>query len=687
MRAVYPHLSLPSFQSILGSTVLKAGFQTWSSGLKHLVVASVGLAATLHLGAVEAPKPLDQSTIIEVINDVSVLSAETMAASQAEATMRFKAPDFLQTGRHSRARLEADDGTVTRVGANTLFSFEETDRTINLKKGSLLFHSPTGRGGGRIVTASATASVVGTTIIVTATEDGGFKLLVLEGIAQITYPNGDIRILEAGQMTYILPSESGALVRDGDPAGEPGPVFNFDLARLIEASRLLNGFSESLPSSPMIQQMIQRQQSRIASGDLEKTNARIVRLIEGRDLVLEADTNDLITSFTDIRDSGGSQDEINDNPELDRLRVAAQSQLSPQSDGYLPEKHFFPFPGIEIPANFLPGIEEDDIALGLIAGQLDFESGALDISPILLGLDPATGNEFYQIRSADTINLVGSLSLVGYAGPTFISLGALNTFNIAEDSSIGFDYGYPVHFQMGVDGSDLSLSSFSIYLDQGRIEFYSKQDVNIRSSFIQAGYNYFSAVAGFGVETEITETAGIEVEFEVSSIEQLLSVDGFNVSVEDSYLSAADEVDIKASNQIVIDASTVEAPFIDLKARDISVRQLNSYASTLRVIGEDLIDFRDSSLMDVFFVNMAARTLVLSDVQFSSGSIIELGSESGLLAPNPNSEASVVNGYVNFIQNVTLDGTRAEFFVAESQGGSATGPAAINIFAISPLAK
>ncbi len=70
-----------------------------------------------------------------------------------------------------------------RVGANAVFSFGKDSRTLNLERGSLLLHSPTGKGGGSIVTNSATASVVGTTIIVTATSNGGFKLLVLEGVA------------------------------------------------------------------------------------------------------------------------------------------------------------------------------------------------------------------------------------------------------------------------------------------------------------------------------------------------------------------------------------------------------------------------------------------------------------------------------------------------------------------------
>ena len=265
--------------------------------------------ASQTLTAAEASMALDESTIIEVINEVKVLSGAEMEATPAKPEMRFQSPDFLQTGRRSRARLEADDGTVTRIGANTLFSFEETDRKINLKKGSLLFHSPEGRGGGRIVTASATASVVGTTITVTATGDGGFKLIVLEGTAQVTFPNGEVRILEAGQMTFVLPSEGGAVISkttSGDDAetprgGEPGPVFNFDLKRLTAGSRLLNGFGQPLPSDPMIERMIQRQQSRLSSGELKRTDTRIIKLTERRRIVFETRKNDLLKVQSDLR--------------------------------------------------------------------------------------------------------------------------------------------------------------------------------------------------------------------------------------------------------------------------------------------------------------------------------------------------------------------------------------------------
>lgn len=244
---------------------------------------------------------------------------------------------------------------------------------------------------------------------------------------------------------------------------------------------------------------------------------------------------------------------------------------------------------------------------------------------------------------------------------------------------------------MGVNGSDLNLSSFSIFIDQGRIDLYSGQDVLISSSYLQAGYGYFSIGDGYGEESETPEIAGAEVAAEIplesTLTEQILRVEGSNVTVENfSTLTAGDAVEIEATNQITIDASTVEAPFIEFKGGDITVNQTSFYGllgSALRITGENKIEVSDTDLTGLSEINMAARTLVLSDVAFISGTSIELGSELGLLAANPNTGASAVTGYVNFIQNVTLDGNPAQNFVAPSQGGLATGPAAINIFAIS----
>jgi hypothetical protein len=151
----------------------------------------------------------------------------------------------------------AEDQTITRVGANTLFSFEPNERVINLREGSVLFQSPSGKGGGTIRTAAATASVLGTTIIVVATKDGGFKLLVLEGRGQLRMPSGKRTILHGGQLIVVLPG-----------AQEPGPVLNFLLQDEVETSLLVGGFNRPLPSWDKILAQILKQEQDIAGGEL-----------------------------------------------------------------------------------------------------------------------------------------------------------------------------------------------------------------------------------------------------------------------------------------------------------------------------------------------------------------------------------------------------------------------------------
>lgn len=126
---------------------------------------------------------MKQSQFTQVVNDVQIISAAEQSAKAAAVNDILAMPDILRTGVASRAELVAQDQTVTRVGASTIFSFDPTSRTIDLKQGSLLFHAPHGKGGGSIHTGAATASVLGTTVIVATTTNGGFKVLALEGQA------------------------------------------------------------------------------------------------------------------------------------------------------------------------------------------------------------------------------------------------------------------------------------------------------------------------------------------------------------------------------------------------------------------------------------------------------------------------------------------------------------------------
>src|ERR1041385_5852944 len=147
--------------------------------------------------------PLTESTFTEVVKDVNIVAATTKTLQVAQVNGVVKAPDLVRTGPASRAELTAPDQTITRIGANTVFSFEPTGRNLNLQQGSVLFHSPAGKGGGSIRSGGASAAVLGTTLIVAATDGGGFMVIVLEHKAKVTLPSGNANTLNEGQMVFV----------------------------------------------------------------------------------------------------------------------------------------------------------------------------------------------------------------------------------------------------------------------------------------------------------------------------------------------------------------------------------------------------------------------------------------------------------------------------------------------------
>ena len=206
-----------------------------------------------------AATPLTETTFTEIINEVNTLSAAGNATA-AKVDEILKAPERVRTGPQSRAELTAPDQTITRVGANTVFAYADSGRVLNLEKGNLLFHAPKGLGGGTIKSGGAAAAVLGTTLIVSATVDSGFKVILLEGTGKVTLPNGQSVRLKAGQMVFVLPD--GTTFR---------PVLDINLAKLVAGSLLVNGFSHPLSSLPLIRAAIDQQNSQLASGNATDT--------------------------------------------------------------------------------------------------------------------------------------------------------------------------------------------------------------------------------------------------------------------------------------------------------------------------------------------------------------------------------------------------------------------------------
>ncbi|MFM2081455.1 MAG: hypothetical protein RL380_146, partial [Verrucomicrobiota bacterium] len=220
--------------------------------MKNTFRLALLLAATLRANA----EPLTQSTFTDVIKDVNVVAADTKAAAPATVSAVVKAPNLVRTGAASRAELTAPDNSVTRIGANSVFAFDPTSRTVNLERGSVLFHSPKGKGGVTIKSGGASAAVLGSTLMCSTGADGTFKTIFLEGKdCVVTLANGKSVTLHPGQMVVVLPGQT-----------DFGPVLDIDLAKLVDTSLLLKGFSHDLDSLPLILAVIDDQKKTSPGG-------------------------------------------------------------------------------------------------------------------------------------------------------------------------------------------------------------------------------------------------------------------------------------------------------------------------------------------------------------------------------------------------------------------------------------
>ena len=208
-------------------------------------------------GSVWAAAPLTESIFTEIIREANVVATTDKSSTPAVTNMDFHAPDLVRTGPASRVEMTAPDQTITRVGANTVFTFEPGGRNIQLENGSLLFHPPAGEGGGTVKYHGTAAAVLGTTMVCAVLPDGRFKILDLEGHVKVSLQSGIYIYLEAGQMVIVS--------ADGK---EFSAVLVFNLAELAARLELVVGFSQPLSSLPLIATAIQLQNDQIGAGTL-----------------------------------------------------------------------------------------------------------------------------------------------------------------------------------------------------------------------------------------------------------------------------------------------------------------------------------------------------------------------------------------------------------------------------------
>ena len=187
------------------------------------------------------PSSGKEARVTQIIREVKLLPADK-AAHEAALNDKVSDDTGVRTGGDSRSELTFPDLTITRLGANTVFSFTKSGRTATVETGSILLRVPKDSGGGSIRSSAVTVAVTGTTVIFEGSRGGRSKLITLEGSARISLKKNpkEFRRVLAGQMIDV-------------PAGAttlPMPV-NVDLNDIMRNHPLITDF-KPLPSQPLI---------------------------------------------------------------------------------------------------------------------------------------------------------------------------------------------------------------------------------------------------------------------------------------------------------------------------------------------------------------------------------------------------------------------------------------------------
>lgn len=304
-------------------------------GLPLALLAFLFVAAPAARGVM-----LKSAELTAVVNEVKLVEH---GKSERPAGVRdvVQGDSSVKTGIKSRAELLFQDKTLTRLGANTLFSFDQGTRDLELEHGTMLLQTPKGLGGAKIRTAAVTAAITGTTILLEyspvawtrrtppgvsplvaamapeqcvlelqhparsystpdlaelrrkaalAKKGGAFvKVMVLEGTLRLYLNNrvGESVLIAAGHMVILSPN-----------ALSIPPGVEFDIARLAQTSLLVNnrfwGGSSAELNMALVSREITEQDKFKRTGDLSPTGLRILGggtnvILGGNDVTTQID--------------------------------------------------------------------------------------------------------------------------------------------------------------------------------------------------------------------------------------------------------------------------------------------------------------------------------------------------------------------------------------------------------------
>src|SRR5438034_7984824 len=187
---------------------------------------------------------LKEARVSQVIQDVRLLEAHA-APHAAAVNDKVIQGSAVRTGTESRAELTFNDLTITRLGANTIFSFTAGARQAELTQGAILLQVRPGAPAVRANSTAVTVAVMGGTALLSAGPPT--KFMVLEGTGTI-YPLGHPEKAVTVHGGEMVVAEHGHIKKPE----------KFDVKLVLATSSLITEFAP-LANLPLIQMVMNEQ--------------------------------------------------------------------------------------------------------------------------------------------------------------------------------------------------------------------------------------------------------------------------------------------------------------------------------------------------------------------------------------------------------------------------------------------
>ncbi len=211
-----------------------ARFTRFNRAILPLAVLMWSAASVAWLSPTTARTPLTRAVVEKFRNRVQLIP-RNQSARTAQLADVLLVGDAIATAKASLVELRFNDGSLARLGEQTLFRFAANTRTFHLSNGTVLLLIPPGNGRTTIRTPNAAAGIRGSGMFLrhTSTETENLSL-----IAALTDSDIEVYDPETNQWRTIQGGQM-ALVRNNRLDG----VYEFDLRQFYETSPLAEGLA------------------------------------------------------------------------------------------------------------------------------------------------------------------------------------------------------------------------------------------------------------------------------------------------------------------------------------------------------------------------------------------------------------------------------------------------------------